>query len=229
MHKTIGCLTIAVLLAAPAVSQTTVPQRPFGTLREQATLQQEWLQERLESVLPALMREHGVDMWVLPMREYNEDPLFPALVAPATFAARRRTVYIFHDRGPEHGVDRIAIGGSSQGGAYEVLRATERAPNGRPREFWGPAQWQVVADAIKERDPRSIAVNVSHTYNFADGLTAGEWEQLAEALGPEMKARVRRAEKMALYYLAIRVPSMNPVYRDMQALVHEIIARSHHH
>ena len=224
MHKTLGYLVAAVLLAAPAAGQTADPQHPFGTLREQATLQQEWLHERLESVLPALMREHGVDMWVLPMREYNEDPLFPALVAPATFAARRRTVYIFHDRGPEHGVDRIAIGGSSQGGAYEVFRATERAPDGRPREFWGPDQWKVVADVIKERDPQSITVNISHTYNFADGLAAGEWEQLAEALGPELKARVRRAEKMALYYLAIRVPSMSPVYQEMQELVHETIA-----
>jgi len=224
MHKTLGCLAIVTLLAAPAASQSATPQRPFGTLRKQAALQQAWLHERLESVLPELMREQGVDMWVIPMREYNEDPMFPALVAPATFAARRRTVYLFHDRGPEHGVDRIAIGGSSQGGAYEVFRATERAPNGRPREFWGPAQWKVVADVIKERDPQNIAVNISHTYNFADGLAAGEWEQLAEALGPELEARVQRAEKMALYYLAIRVPSMDPVYREMQEMVHEIIA-----
>jgi Xaa-Pro aminopeptidase len=35
---------------------------------------------------------------------------------------------------------------------------------------------------------------------------------------------VRRAEKMALYYLAIRVPSMDSVYRSMQELVHETIA-----
>jgi hypothetical protein len=201
-----------------------MPERPFGTLRQQAVLQQQWLEERLESVLPELMREHGVDMWVLPMREYNEDPLFRALVSPTTFAARRRTVYIFHDRGPEHGIDRIAIGGTSQGGAYEVLRATERAPDGRPREFWGPDQWHVVAEAINERDPQTIAVNISHTYHFADGLTAGEWEQFQEALGPDFAARVRRAEKMALYYLAIRVPSMDSVYRSMQELVHETIA-----
>ncbi len=218
----IGILFV-IVHAIPTHAQLPA-ERPFGTLREQAAIQQQWLDERLESVLPGLMREYGVEMWVLPMREYNEDPLFPALVAPSTFAARRRTVYIFHDRGPEQGVDRIAIGGSSQGGAYEVFRATERAPDGRPREFWGPDQWTVVADVIKERDPQSIAVNISHTYNFADGLTAGEWEQAAAALGPELLARVRHAETLALDYLATRVPSMNPVYRDMQELAHEIIA-----
>ena len=81
---------------------------PFGTLREQAKVQQTWLAERLETNLPLLMRKHGVDMWVLAMREYNEDPVFKALVSPTTFAARRRTIYIFYDRGQQEGVERLA-------------------------------------------------------------------------------------------------------------------------
>jgi len=32
------------------------------------------------------------------MREYNEDPVFTSLVSPTTFAARRRTIYVFHDK-----------------------------------------------------------------------------------------------------------------------------------
>ncbi|MGD2135514.1 MAG: M24 family metallopeptidase [Gemmatimonadales bacterium] len=220
-----GSVALALTLgfALPLAGQERVPPRPFGTLREQAELRQTWLEARLDRVLPALMREYGVELWVIPMREYNEDPLFTALVAPTTFAARRRTVYLFHDRGPAAGVDRIAIGGSSQGGAYEVLRATERAPDGRPREFWGPDQWPVVAREIRERDPATIAVNISHTHNFADGLSAGEWEQLREALGPELLSRVRRAETLALDYLAIRIPEMDETYRRMQELVHELI------
>ncbi len=220
--------TVAALLAAaasqPARGQGGIQQRPFGTLREQAAVRQAWLTERLTAVLPGLMREHGVQMWVIPMREYNEDPVFRGLAAPSTFAARRRSVYIFFDRGPDDGVERIAIGGTSQGGAYEVLRATEPAPDGRPREFWGPDQWGVVADMIRERDPRNIAVNISRTHNFADGLTAGEWEQMREALGPNLTQRVVHAEHLALDFLAIHVPSMDSVYHDMQRLVHRIIS-----
>ena len=87
---------IVVSLAATALSAQ--PTRPFGTLREQAARQQEWLQQRLTTVLPVLMRKHGIDMWVVPMREYNEDPVFTSLVSPTTFAARRRTIYVFFDR-----------------------------------------------------------------------------------------------------------------------------------
>src|SRR5215831_21050211 len=72
--------------------------RPFGTLREQAEMQQAWLKKRFETFLPALMRKHGIDLWVVPMREYNEDPIFSSITAPETMAARRRTIYVFFDK-----------------------------------------------------------------------------------------------------------------------------------
>jgi Xaa-Pro aminopeptidase len=170
------------------------------------------------------MREHGVDMWIVSMREYNEDPVFRALVSPTTFYARRRTIYLFFDRGPERGVERLALGGSSQGGLFQAIRETERAPDGRPRELWGKAQWDLLARVVRERNPRRIAFNISQTHAFADGMTVGEWEQLQEALGPELLQRMVRAERLPVDYLAIRVPDMLPTYRRMQELVHDIIA-----
>ena len=199
------------------------PERPFGTLREQARTRQAWLQERLEVNLPLLMRRHGVEMWIVAMREYNEDPVFRALVSPTTFAARRRTIYIFHDRGPAGGVERLALGGSSQGGVYEAVRAAVPAPDGRMAELWGRDQWDLLAQMVRERDPASIAVNISHDHNFADGLSAGEWEQMKDALGAELVGRVVRKPLLAIDYLAMRVPSMTPVYRRLQTMVHEII------
>src|SRR5215211_5851961 len=134
---------LAIGLAAFALSAQ--PTRPFGTLREQAERQQRWLEQRLTAVLPALMRKHGIDMWVVPMREYNEDPVFTALVSPTTFAARRRTIYVFYDNGSA--VERIALGGTAQGGAYTAMRSTkpvEAAVGGRQAELWGDEQWQVL-------------------------------------------------------------------------------------
>jgi len=208
---------------ALAHGQDPEPQRPFGTLRQQAQLRQSWLEERLGTVLPRLMREHGADMWIVPMREYNEDPVFRALVSPTTFAARRRTIYVFFDRGPGEGLERLALGGTSQGGLYTALRGEARAPDGRSRELWGSEQWQLLATIVRERNPKRIAVNISHEQNFADGLAAGEWEQLQEALGADFAGRIVREERLALDYLAVRVPGMGPTYRQMQELVHETI------
>ena len=196
--------------------------RPFGTLREQARVQQTWLEDRLETNLPLLMRKHDVDMWVVTMREYNEDPVFKALVSATTFAARRRTIYVFYDRGPEQGVERLALGGNSQGVVYEAVRATVLSVDGRAAELWGKDQWDLFARMVRERDPERIAVNISHDINFADGLTAGEWEQMEASLG-DLAGRVVREPLLAVDYLAMRVAGMTPTYRHMQAIVHEII------
>src|SRR6266498_6116394 len=98
---------LVVALPAASVAQDTprlaagalpAVDRPFGTLREQAAMQQAWLKKRLETFLPALMRKHGIDLWVVPMREYNEDPVFSSITSSETFAARRRTIYVFFDK-----------------------------------------------------------------------------------------------------------------------------------
>jgi len=223
MRASIFFATVCCLTAHPVHGQSA-PDRPLGTAREQAALQQQWLTERLEQNLPRVMRAHGVDMWVVAMREYNEDPVFRALVSPTTFAARRRSIYVFFDRGSERGVERIALGGSSQDGLYHALRGTEAAPDGRQRELWGAAQWALFADVVRERNPHRIAVDISATHNFADGLSAGEWEQMAAALGPALAERVVREERLAIDYLALRVPGMLPTYRRMQEVAHDIIA-----
>src|SRR3954469_22149633 len=119
-------LLLLMVLLNPAPARAQAPERPFGTLREQAAMQQRWLKQRLDTILPALMRKHAIDMWVVPMREDNEDPIFSAITAPETFAARRRTIYVFFGAcaaagtGPAAAcVQRIALGGTSQGGVFE--------------------------------------------------------------------------------------------------------------
>ena len=90
--------------------------------------------------------------------------------------------------------------------------------------MWGRAQWDLFGEVVRERDPRAIAVNISHEHNFANGLAAGEWEQMRAALGPELEPRVVRNPRLAIDYLALRVPSMTPVYRRLQGVVHEVIS-----
>jgi len=191
-------------------------------LREQAQIQQEWLRLRLERHLPVLMRKHGVEMWVVICREYNEDPVFFSLVSPTMFAARRRTIYVFHDRGPERGVDRLALGGGSNGGVYTVYRD----PESEGRELYGESQWILLRKLIHERNPKTIAVNISQTHAFSDGLTAAEREKLESSLGPELTKRLFRAEALPLEYISLRLPEMMPVYQSMMEIVHSLIARA---
>lgn len=222
---------------APATRADAAPRRPFGTLREQADIQQGWLALRLRTVLPALMRKHGVDAWVIPMREYNEDPVFSSLVSPTTFAARRRTIYVFFDKCAASGrtdpgdgscVERIALGGTSQGGLYEARRAMTAVAGdltGRQAELWGDQQWSVLKTVLEERNPKVIAIDVSRTFAFTDGLTAGERDGMTEALGPALASRFRPAEALALEMIATRLPEEAQFYAKLQALVWELSER----
>jgi peptidase M24-like protein len=223
-------ITIAVLLAPAWIRAQSSPSRPFGTERELAAMQQEWLKKRLDAFLPALMRKHGIDLWVIPMREYTEDPVFFAITAPETFAARRRTIYVFFDKCAAAGsapsascVERIALGGTSQGGVFEARRSTKSAAadvgRGQQAELWGDEQWQILKTVIEERNPKIIGINRSTVFAFSDGLTSGELKGMTAALGDAWTARFKDAEGLPLDLIASRLPEEEAFFRRMQELV----------
>jgi hypothetical protein len=231
-------ITLAAMPLVCAVAlqaQEIRTYRPFGTLREQADVQQGWLNKRMETVLPALMRKHGVEMWVVPMREYNEDPVFTSIVSPTTFAARRRTIYVFYDAcmktpAPANcAVEKIALGGTSQGGVFRAVRSTQAAagPAGsqtqRQAELWGDEQWQMLKQLVDEKSPRSIHVNISRTFAFSDGLSAGENEGMRAALGAAWSAKLKSNDALALELIATRQAEEEVVFRKMNEVVWGII------
>jgi Xaa-Pro aminopeptidase len=214
-------LLVGHVMPLVAAAQEAALKHPLP-LRDQARVQQQWLAARLDRVLPQLMRKHGVQMWLVICREYNEDPVFYSLVSATTFAARRRTIYVLFDRGDEKGVERLALGGSAQGGVYKVYRDSEV----EGRELWGQGQWALLRKLIEERNPATIGVNISRTHAFSDGLSAGEREALEDALGPKWISRFVRTENLPLEYVSLRVAEMLPTYRWLQEQAHALIARA---
>lgn len=230
-------ISVALFPAADRGLGAQDAMRPFGTQREQAETQQRWLKKRMETILPAMLRKHGVDMWVLPMREYNEDPVFSSIVSPTTFGARRRTIYVFFDKCAASGqkdpgdgscVERLALGGTSQGGVYKEYRAKkviDNPVNTRPAELWGDSQWELLKEVIEERNPKTIAVNISRTHAFADGLTAGEYEGMQIGIGKKWTDRIKRAEELPVEFIAARLPEEEEFYNKLTEWVHAQVAR----
>lgn len=232
MKRRASLLVLGLVLAHPAAAQAPadvphgVPARihPLPTLRQQADEQQAWLEARLERVLPALMREYGVDMWVLSMREYAEDPVFWSITSPTTFAARRRSIYVMTRRA-DGSVERLALGGTSQGGLFEAFRSTRPAPTQETGELVGNEQWRLFRELVEDRDPSNIVLNIDPDWAFSDGLHAGEREALEAALGPYVE-RVVREPRLAMNYIALRIPEMMPRYRKIQESVHAMISQA---
>lgn len=184
-------------------------------LRERGKLEDKWLADRLANLLPALMREHDIDMWVLIAREYLEDPVVETMLDAQSMHARRRTILLFYDPGQGRAVERLTVSRYGMGGLFEAAWNPEAEPD----------QWKQLGKLISEREPKRIAINSSPLTQFADGMTLSQYEELVAALRPELRDRIVRTDKLALGWLETRTPEEVKVYPDIVRLAHSIIAQ----
>lgn len=185
-------------------------------LKEQAKLRNAWLAERLETVAPALMRERGVDMWVLVAREYLEDPVLATMLDAESMHARRRTILILHDPGGGKPLERLTVSRYGLGGLFEPAWDPAKQPD----------QWRRLVELIAERDPKRIAINVSPLTAFADGLTHSQHEAFMAALPPTLRSRVVPANELAIGWLETRIAPEMAAYPRILRIAHAIIGEA---
>lgn len=125
------------------------------------------LEQRLDSLLPRLMCEADIDLWLVIARELNEDPVYPTLMPePGGERARRTTILVFHDRGRENGFEQLTVSRLPLGGLYQP---------GWEGDL--DQQWRRLAELVAEREPRRIGIDVSRYWAVGDWLSSGlhEW------------------------------------------------------
>jgi hypothetical protein len=77
--------------------------------REQAVVIDQWLDERIKTILPELMDRADIDMWVIISREYNEDPVIRTFLPATWHAARRRTMLVMYKAPGSKEVETLAV------------------------------------------------------------------------------------------------------------------------
>ncbi len=222
----LSSIAAALLACAPAgvlaqqagnTAEAEAPDYPAVLpLREQARLRDSWLAQRLESVVPALMREQGVDMWVLIAREYVEDPVVATMLDARSMHARRRTILVFFDPGEGKPVERLTVSRYGLAGMFTPVWTPETQPD----------QWKRLAEVIAERNPQKIALNISDQTALADGLTHSQHEQLIAALPEALRSRIVPAGPLAIGWLESRIPAELEVYPSIVRTAHGIIAEA---
>lgn len=183
-------------------------------LRAQVDVRNSWLRQRLDSVIPDLMQREGIDMWIVACREYNEDPVILSLLPQPVMSARRRMVLVF-SRSADGSVERLVVGRYGLGDFYTAA--------------WNPEQEEqesALARVIRERNPRSIGINVGEQFAFGDGLSHNEYQWLSSSLGESLMDRTTSAERLAVGWLERRVSPELAVYPSIVALGHQIIVEA---
>ena len=183
--------------------------------RERIEPENRMVRERLETLLPRLMAETNLDMWLVINREYAEDPVYFTLVPQPSFAARRTTMLVFH-RQADGSVARLSV---------------NRYPLGEPyASAWSGGdldeQWKALADLIVSRDPKRIGINVSREWPVADGLTSALHARLREVLPPEFASRLVPAESLVVRWLETRSASELAVYPQIVGIARGVIAEA---
>lgn len=160
--------------------------------KDRATVIDEILEDRMTNLLPQLMRNEGIQMWVIISREYNEDPIMKTMLPATWLSARRRTIMVFYDNGTD--VERLAIA------RYDVGKLLKGEWNLNTH----PDQWDALVKVIHEKNPKNIGLNFSAFYGHADGLTYTEHSELMQKLSESDKAKIVSASKLAVNWLETR-------------------------
>ena len=210
----------AAAVPAPIAMSETEAQAPalppILKPRERAATENRILAERLDAIIPAIMREQGIDLWLLVAREYFEEPVVASMLDAENMHARRRTILIFHDPGDGKPIERLTVSRYGLGGLF--------APAWDPSKQ--PDQWQSVAEIIAARDPAKIAINTSDLYQFADGMTLSQYNKFVSALPGHLRERIVSGETLAIRWLETRTPSEMELYPAIVRTAHAVIGEA---
>lgn len=182
-------------------------------VRERARIVNQALEERLETILPAAMRETGFDMWLILCQEDNPDPVFTTMIPMDTWCPILQML-ILYDRSPEQGVERINLSMTNTGQLYD------RPWKGRHHE----EQWSLLRDVICDRDPQRIGLNIGSTQWAAGGLTHNLYTQLLAALPPVYHARLVSAEPLATVWLSTLTGTELQLFEHVVNVAHHLLA-----
>lgn len=196
-------LTILACAFLPAVGHAE------GEAQKRWKLMNQIRQEKFDLVLPEVMRENGIDMWITVNREGYDDPLTEDF---GKGYVGSWGYYVFTDRGADR-IERVALGIGTylieENGAYDQVTG----------EF-------DLLEFVSERDPKTIALNYADHIGGADGLTHTSYLKLVEELGDKYAARFVSAEKLASDFRSRRVATEIAAFAAAGEMSREIAERA---
>jgi len=169
--------------------------------------------EKFDLILPQIMRDNKIDMWIHVLRDGDPDPLSDDF-------GTRSGVIILTDRGGNR-IERAVLGHSSEliaeSGAYDIFVAEKEV-------LEGDAGWEnVIGEFVAARDPQCIGVNFSERYAVADGISHTDFLKLIKELGDKYAKRIVSADNLIIEYLSSRVMSEIVIYGQLCKISEEKI------
>lgn len=181
--------------------------------RDRAEMRDAILKDRFENVLPKIMDDTNIDMWLVIAREYNEDPVMRTMLPGTWLNARRRTILVFYRDKQANTIERLAVARYDVGENITSSWDKEKQPD----------QWARLLELIEERNPKKIGINVSKHFGIVDGLVKTDYDELMEVLPPKYEERIVSAEKLAIGWIETRTQIEMKLYNQLVDITSSII------
>ena len=212
-------------------------QEKVISLRERAKIPDRWLLARLERLLPKLMEETDIDMWIVTSQEGNEDPVMKTLLPAPMLTSGRRTMIVFF-RQPNGEVERMSIyrPGFAMDKAYKPMWLSNKDGDWSQFAALSPdkgikngnvgvpeTQMECLKRVIDERNPRKIGLNYSVETAFGDGISHSAFELIRTSIGEANAAKIVSAEELAVRWLETRIQEEMDAYQGIITLTEAIM------
>jgi hypothetical protein len=201
---------LLLLLLFVGVSTT---KAQVETMRNQAKIINELLNDRLQNLLPRLMDSTKIDCWVMMTREYNEDPIVKTFLPAEWLSARRRTILVFYRDAKNNSIKKYAVARYAVGKEIEPAWDPVKTPN----------QWEALVNLLRTINPQKIALNYSSDFGHADGLDHTEYTEFTSYLNASEKSKLISAEPLAVAWLETRTEKEMGYYPTLLKITHDII------
>ena len=193
-------------------------------LRQRVHVQEQWLCERLQTILPAVMKRTGFDMWIVMTDEQNEDPVTKTLLPASMTNARGKMVLVFILL-PDGTVQAESV--SLPSGIEHIYRNSWygiTSTDWKGKKIIPPSvkQLEFVRQLVDQHNPGTIAINLDGEYPYCDGLTASNHAALTAALGGYAN-RLKPSRELAIAWMETRCPGEIAAYDGIVQLAHAII------
>ena len=200
-------LIIALLITTNLSSQEILLEK------DRAVVVNNILKDRLNNLLPKLMDQSGIDMWVLISREYNEDPVLKTMLPAEWLNARRRTIILFYRNKKNNIMDKLAVARYNFGD--NILSAWDKEKQ--------PVQWERLVELIQERNPEKIGLNFSTDFNISDGLDKTDYDEFMDYLPLDYQNKIVSAQKLSNLWIETRTDYEMKLYENIIDITHDII------
>ena len=182
------------------------------------------LTQRLDTVLPKIMKQSDIDSWLVMCAEYNEDPVLKSLTPASMFTARRTMVLVFvlNEQGR---VDRYAITRAHIGldPWYKTIWNNPKGSSWCKDPDKAQTQMECLNALLMEVQPQKIGLNISNDFAFGDGLSHGFYQELCQGLDPSLVKRFVSAESIAVGWLETRSQMEMDAYDGIMHIINTII------